>query len=40
MDKNFDTEEDFKDYLKILGWKARVGGKTLKLGEIEHSRRL
>ncbi len=33
INKNFDTEDDLKDYLKSLGWKVRVGGKILKLGE-------
>ncbi|MBR5913418.1 MAG: phosphoadenosine phosphosulfate reductase family protein [Selenomonadaceae bacterium] len=33
FNKNFETEEDFEDYLKSLAWKARVGGRNLKSGE-------
>ena len=33
LNKEFDTEDDFKDYLKSLSWKVRVGGKILKQGE-------
>ena len=33
INKNFDSDDDFKDYFKNLYWKVRVGGKTLKFGE-------
>ncbi len=33
FNKNFETEEDFKDYLKSLAWKIRAGGRNLKAGE-------
>lgn len=33
LNKNFETEDDFNDYLKSLAWKVRAGGKILKAGE-------
>lgn len=30
INKNFDSEDDFKDYLKSLSWKVRAGGNILK----------